>query len=219
MKVFALSDIHGHLHEFEYALTLIDLSGNNMLIICGDCIHGPDSYGVLDRIMGLQQEYGQDKVVALLGNHCEMALSGLWPINGGAYDDKDDKYLDWMLNLPRYYVVENTIFVHAGIDEEAGDMWEWGTAEEIFTMKYPAQTGQIDGLDMKVVAGHVSTAEISGDSYFHDIYYDGASHYYIDGSVYKSGEIPVLMLDTESDTYYSVTENGQWLVQPYGEEY
>ena len=50
---------------------------------------------------------------------------------------------------------ENTIFVHAGIDEEAGDMWEWETSEDVFTSKYPAETGKIEGLDMKVVAGHV----------------------------------------------------------------
>ena len=112
----------------------------------------------------------------------------------------------------------NTIFVHAGIDEEAGDLWEWGTGEEMFVGKYPAETGQIEGLEMKVVAGHVGTAEIAGNPRYHDIYYDGASHYYIDGTVLDSGVIPVLMVDTATDKYYRVTESGAWLILPYDEE-
>jgi serine/threonine protein phosphatase 1 len=119
---------------------------------------------------------------------------------------------------PRYYVEGNTIFVHAGIDEEAGDLWEWGTGEEIFVGKYPAETGKIEGLDMKVVAGHIGTAVISGDPDFHDIYYDGQSHYYIDGTVLDSGIIPILMVDTSEDKYYSVTEAGDRIVLPYDEE-
>ena len=71
---------------------------------------------------------------------------------------------------------------------------------------------------MKVVAGHVGTAEISGNPRYHDIYYDGASHYYIDGTVLDSGMIPVLMVDTEEDKYYRVTESGTWLILPYDEE-
>ena len=110
---------------------------------------------------------------------------------------------------------ENTIFVHAGIDEEAGDMWEWETSEDVFTSKYPAETGKIEGLDIKVVAGHVGTAEISGDKFFHDIYFDGESHYYIDGTVLDSGVIPVLMVDTENDKYYQVTDSGKRLIEPY----
>ena len=76
MKVYAMSDIHGHIYEFQDALSKIDLSGNNMLILLGDYVHGPYSYGVLDKIMELQNKYGTDKVIALLGNHEEMVLHG-----------------------------------------------------------------------------------------------------------------------------------------------
>lgn len=58
-------------------------------------------------------------------------------------DSKDDKYVRWIENFPRYYTEGNTIFAHAGIEEDAGDLWEWGTGEEIFTGKYPAETGKI----------------------------------------------------------------------------
>lgn len=88
----------------------------------------------------------------------------------------------------------------------------------MFVGKFPAETGEIEGIDQRVVAGHVGTSEISGNPGYHDIYYDGASHYYIDGTVWKSGRIPVLMVDTEKDTYYRVTEAGNWLILPYDEE-
>lgn len=70
---------------------------------------------------------------------------------------------------------------------------------------------------MKIVAGHVGTAEISGNQNFHDIYFDGEAHYYIDGTVLESGKIPVLMVDTEVDRYYQVTEKGCNEILPYNE--
>lgn len=229
MKLYCMSDIHGCLEEFEEALSLVTehLEEDDVkLILLGDYIHGgADNRGVLDKVMSLQYRYGADKVVALMGNHEEFVLLGDSSIDclikafADVYDGgKDDGYIRWMKDLPRYYAEGNTIFVHAGIDEGAGDLWEWGTGDEVFTGKYPAETGQIEGLDMKVVAGHIGTAEIAGDPGFHDIYYDGASHYYIDGTVLESGRIPVLMVDTETDTYYRVTEGGTWLILPYEEE-
>lgn len=235
MKIYCISDLHGCLAELDEVLDIVLPHLNEsdtMLILLGDYIHGGrDNRGVLDRIVSLQQRFGSDKVVALLGNHDEGVLNGTEAIDYTAkafaqsddydyeYDDNDDdRYIEWFDTLPRYYVAGNTIFVHAGIDEDAGDMWEWSTSDDVYTSKYPAQTGKIQGLDMKVVAGHVGTDEISGNPRFHDIYFDGESHYYIDGTVLDSGVIPVLMVDTETDKYYQVTEAGKWLITPYGED-
>lgn len=235
MKIYCMSDIHGCLAEFEEALDIVLprlAESGSMLILLGDYIHGGrDNRGVLDKIMSLQQRYGSDKIVALLGNHDEWVVNGTEAIDYTAkafaqssdydyeYDDSDDyEYIQWLETLPRYYVAGNTIFVHAGIDEDAGELWEWSTSDDVYTSKYPAETGKIHGLDMKVVAGHVGTAEIAGDPRFHDIYFDGESHYYIDGTVLDSGVIPVLMVDTDTDEYFQITEAGEWLVAPYGEE-
>ena len=230
MKIYCISDVHGFLAEFEEALSLVIEhleEPDTKLCLMGDYIHGgADNYGVLDKIISLQNKYGEDKIIVLLGNHEEFVLTGYSSINSMSMiedneyddgDDQDDKYICWLENLPRYYTEGNTIFVHAGIDEDAGDMWEWGTSDEIFVSKYPAETGKIEGLEMKVVAGHVGTAEISGDPRFHDIYYDGASHYYIDGTVMDSGIIPVLLVDTDENKYYQVTEGGNNLISPYYE--
>ena len=63
--IYAMSDIHGCLDAFEYALSLVDFFGDNKLILLGDYIHEPDDYGVLDKIIQLQDKYGSDKVIAL----------------------------------------------------------------------------------------------------------------------------------------------------------
>lgn len=214
MFIYAMSDIHGCLSEFEEALSLIDLSGDNILVLLGDYIHrGSDSYGVLNRIMELENTYGKNKVVVLAGNHEDMAIDGRWSISD---DESDDKYLFWMKGLKRYYATEHQIFCHAGIDEDAGDLWKWGTDDYTFTEKYPPQTGSFY---MDIIAGHTGTSKISGNPYFHDIFYDGESHYYIDGTVLVSRVIPVLKVDTETNRYYRVTESGDWLILPYDEEY
>ena len=229
MIIYCMSDIHGCLPEFEEALGLIadDLEKDDTkLVLLGDYIHGrEEGRGVLDNIMNLQYKYGSDKIIALMGNHEEFVIQGYSTIEdmNPTYDDEkeaedDDKYIRWMERLPRDYKEGNTIFVHAGIEEDAGDLWEWGTGDEVFVGKFPAQTGKIEGIDSKVVAGHVDTSDVSGDPYYHDIYYDGASHYYIDGTVLVSRRIPVLMVDTDTDKYYRVTESGKWPILSYAEE-
>jgi serine/threonine protein phosphatase 1 len=131
-----MSDIHAFYSEFCDALDLIDLSGDNKLILLGDYIHVGDSpYQVLDKIIELQNKYGSDKVIALIGNHEEMAINGMWNIDGTydkQYEDnpKDIYYLKWMENLPLYHKEGKFIFCHAGIDEECDpEMWEWSTAK------------------------------------------------------------------------------------------
>lgn len=126
--IYAMSDIHGRLDAFEYALSLIALSVDNKLLLLGDYVHDPDRYGVLEKIIHLQNKYGADKVIALIGNHEDMVCDGRWPI-GGIGDENDytreaeeDLYIARMQGLPRYYVEGNTIFVHAGIDEEAENL-------------------------------------------------------------------------------------------------
>lgn len=218
MKIYAISDVHGCLYEFENSLSLIDLSGDNMLILLGDYIHGPDSYGVLDRIIDLQATYGKDKVVALLGNHEVMALDGSWPISDnekGGKNRGEDYYLNWMASLPKYYVTEHQIFVHAGVDEEAGETWELIMDDSIFTDKFPAQTGKFY---IDIIAGHIATEVIAEEPGYFDIFFDGESHYYIDGNVLEGGTIPVIMVDTDMNKYYRVSESGTWIILPYDEE-
>lgn len=231
MKIYCMSDIHACLASFEEALSKVtDHLGDEdtMLLLLGDYIHGgEDGRKVIDRIMQLQDNYGYEKVIALMGNHEEWVVEGSSTIDsmfGHSYDsfydedNNDDCYISWMSSLPRYYTEGNTIFVHAGIDECTGSMWEWETSDDIYTSKYPAETGKIDGLDMKVVAGHIYTSEIADNPGFNDIYYDGENHIYIDGNVLTTGNIPVLLVDTDTDSYYHVEDGECWLLEKYEEE-
>lgn len=104
----------------------------------------------------------------------------------------------WLKKLPLYHEGEKQIFVHAGIDEEAGDWWKHGTSEEVFVSKYPAIFGKFY---KDIIAGHIGTYSLKNDKNFHDICWDGESHYYIDGSVEISGKIPLLIYDIEKEEY------------------
>ena len=209
MKIYAMSDIHGCYDAFLDALSLIDLSDKNTkLILLGDYIHGGgQSYEVLDKIISLQRKYGTDKVVALMGNHEEWVIEQNHRILDGGYDDeKEEKYIDWMSRLPLYYLTDKQIFCHAGVDEEAGEDWEVGTSDYIYTEKFPASIGKFC---IDIIAGHISTATIANDSHYRGIYFDGFSHYYIDGDVLRNGYIPILMVDTKTNKYYEIKDGGK----------
>jgi len=71
-KLFAISDIHGHLDEFLFALSKVDLSDkNNRLILIGDYIdNGHQSFQVISKIIELE-ELHPNQIITLLGNHEE----------------------------------------------------------------------------------------------------------------------------------------------------
>lgn len=100
----------------------------------------------------------------------------------------------------RYFETENQIFVHAGIDEEAGKLWKELTSSEMFTNKFPLNTG---GFLKDIVSGHVASWEVAKDkTYQGKIYYDSKNHYFIDGDVKNSKTIPVSCYDTITKKYY-----------------
>lgn len=120
----------------------------------------------------------------------------------------------WISKMPLYYETEKQIFVHAGVDEEAGEYWMWGTSDSILLGKFPATKGKFY---KTIVAGHVGTCtrELADDRSYHDIYFDGKSHYYIDGSVYKGGKLLLLAYDEENGKYYQVENGKMILIRPF----
>ena len=132
MIYYCISDIHGCLFAFQNALDIITShlsEENTALILLGDYIHGgKENAAVLDKIMELQNRYGSGKVIALLGNHEELVCEGMASVDAcGTGSGDDDRYVSWLRGLPRYHAAGKTIFVHAGIDEEAEDLWKYGT--------------------------------------------------------------------------------------------
>lgn len=109
------------------------------------------------------------------------------------------RLISWIKKLPLYYENENQIFVHAGIDEEAEDYWKHGTSREYFLSKYPATFGKFY---KDIIAGHVGTSSLAENGY-HDVFWDGKSHFYLDGETNRSGMVPVLKYDTITKKYSS----------------
>lgn len=106
----------------------------------------------------------------------------------------------WIRRLPYYYESGfGQVFVHAGIDEEAGDLWRVGTPDEWFCAMPPLYAGK--RFDLDVIAGHIDTASASGIPGYRGIWHDSASHYYIDANVMEYGEVAVLTYDAETEVY------------------
>ena len=112
------------------------------------------------------------------------------------------KFIDWFKKRykdKRYYETDNQIFVHAGIDEEAGDLWEELTNPETLTNKFPVTTS---AFIKDVISGHIASHQVArDDSYLGKVYYN-QNHYFIDGDVNHSKTIPVLCYDTITKKYY-----------------
>ncbi|MCR5734229.1 MAG: metallophosphoesterase [Lachnospiraceae bacterium] len=132
-----------------------------------------------------------------------------------AMEERHKDLFLWMKSLPLYYETDHQIYVHAGVDEDAEDLWQVGTSDEMFLEKYPPQTGFFY---KDIIAGHVSTSTASGNRELHDVYYDGLSHFYIDGvdsylPSIRNGEfvIPLLRYTEERGigNYDRIDQNGQ----------
>lgn len=86
MRVLAIGDIHGCLRALDTLLDMVQPRPEDLLITLGDYVdRGPDSAGVLDRLLELQQT---GRLVALRGNHDQMMLDAR---RGG------EEEADWLL--------------------------------------------------------------------------------------------------------------------------
>jgi len=101
------------------------------------------------------------------------------------------------------------IFVHAGVDEDIPEeevAWcTWGTPEYVLTGKFPPTKGHFY---KDVIAGHVAASTVANDPDFKGIYWDGASHFYIDGSTTRTNKLLCLAYDEKEKKYYEFTEDG-----------
>ncbi|HFH9837930.1 TPA: metallophosphoesterase [Streptococcus suis] len=108
-------------------------------------------------------------------------------------------WLEEKYKYPRFIETKWQIFVHAGIDEEAGVFWKEGTDPSMFTNKFPVTTGRFS---IDIISGHVGSYQVAqNEDYLGKIFFDEHSHYFIDGTVDQSKVIPVLEFDTLNQTY------------------
>src|SRR5687768_14534048 len=70
MRILAIGDIHGCLTAFDRLLEVVQPTPEDLLVTLGDYVdRGPDSRGVLDRLVQLKREL---RLYPLCGNHEQM---------------------------------------------------------------------------------------------------------------------------------------------------
>ena len=182
-KQWVIPDIHGC---FRTLKTLIEFQivpeKDDELIFLGDYIdRGPDSKGVIDYIMGLEEK--GFKVTVLMGNHEDYCITAWeedqemksffgirpktktqkeWETYGGKQAlesfgvdrprDIDRKYIDWMKNLKYYYELDDFIIVHAGLDFDNEAPME-DKYSMIWIREFDVKPAKIN--NKKVIHGHV----------------------------------------------------------------
>ncbi len=148
-RVLAIGDVHGCLTALDTLLGFVRPGPADQIVLLGDYVdRGPDSKGVLDRLVELRRSY---EVVGLRGNHEIMMLGArlgrddyrFWTGFGGAealesyagvdgagtLDDIPDSH--WQFVEGRcvdWYETETHIFVHANLYPDlplAGQPTHW----------------------------------------------------------------------------------------------
>lgn len=130
MRLFSIGDIHGCAKSLDSLIAIIKPRPEDHLVFIGDYIdRGPDSKGVIDRLLALKQVC---KCTFLRGNHEAMMidyLAGrgmeLWEINGGI-ETLESYRKDGTIQIPddhKQFLNETVLFhnepgfffVHAGL--------------------------------------------------------------------------------------------------------
>ena len=123
MTTYAIGDIQGCARSFDALLEAISFDpGADRLWLAGDLVNrGPDSLGVLRRVMALG-----DRAVVVLGNHDLHLLAIVAgvrpPWEGDIFDEilaapDRDELIDWLRCRPllHYDAAIRTVLVHAGL--------------------------------------------------------------------------------------------------------
>ena len=156
-RVLAIGDIHGCRAALDTLLGFVQLRPTDQLVFLGDYVdRGPDSKGVLDRLVELRRSYD---VVCLRGNHEVMMLGAregrddyrFWVACGGAaalesyagpdgvatLDDIPEAH--WCLigrGCVDWYETDRHIFVHANLHpdkplrEQPAEWLQWQPLEK-----------------------------------------------------------------------------------------
>lgn len=121
--------------------------------------------------------------------------------------------IQWLEQMPYYYETQNQIFVHAGIQKNNDHPTLWKELSNInhFLMQTCVSRGEFY---KTVIAGHIATSQIMGQSDFHRICRLG-DFIYIDSSVIESQFLNVLQYDKQTFQYLGkIKKENQWISYP-----
>ena len=159
-RVVVVADVHGDLEKLTSTLLAVELidqehhwrsNNRDVLVLLGDLVdRGPGTKQVLESVMHWSREAKENggQLVELLGNHEIMAMSGVtrfvaakdFESFGGevprqqAFSSSTGKFGGWLRCLNVAVVVEQDLYVHAGLlpkwiemDHCGHDIWPEGT--------------------------------------------------------------------------------------------
>ncbi|WP_217585830.1 metallophosphoesterase family protein [Lentibacillus saliphilus] len=224
-RILVMSDIHGALKQLNALLDKVSYDPNvDQLILLGDYVdRGPDSCGVLNKVMSLKDE----GAIVLRGNHDDMLVAAVdgepsawdrWMRNGAektllSYDatmtdelslpksDAFQAHVEFIKGLDYYYETDSHIFVHAGVDPELPidetDSHELVWIRSKFHDGYHGQK--------TVVFGHTPTPNLHDDSEKYDVYFGENNIIGVDGGAVYGGQLNCLELS--GNKMYSVKSN------------
>jgi serine/threonine protein phosphatase 1 len=219
MRTLAIGDIHGCLRALDTLVEEVDPKRDDLVVLLGDYVdRGPDSKGVLDRILALG---ARCQCLTLKGNHDLMMLGGRrdlehfaeWLKSGGSqtlasYQASEDwetfaeaitarhwRFLE--SDCVAYHETATHFFVHANVHsdlslaEQPEYMLYWETLEP--TTWRPHESGKT------MICGH--SVQHSG----RPLVLDHAIC--IDTGVYRNGWLTCL--DVGSEVYWQANERGE----------
>ena len=176
MRTLAIGDIHGCSAALDALLASIQLEAGDVLVTLGDYVdRGPDSKGVLDRLIDLRRSHA---VVPILGNHDQMMLDAragepekLWWIDHDAYGELTlgsygtreeagtlasvpSAHWEFLEACLDYHETQTHVFVHANLAPEL-DLCD----QPVFTTRWDSLSPELSTphLSGKVmICGHTS---------------------------------------------------------------
>src|SRR5262245_34440427 len=124
MRVLAIGDIHGCLRAFDDLLEWVAPTPEDKLILLGDYVdRGPDSRGVLDRILELRPRLN---LICLRGNHEQMMVEAY---RGGRSEKKMWLGVGGAETLASYGVVTGRVATFDAVPREHWDFLENGLVD------------------------------------------------------------------------------------------
>lgn len=177
MRIFAISNIHGHYDAFKALLKEVDYNPeNDKLVVLGDMIdYGPKSYETIDLCMNLRTM----GAMILKGDHEQRYLSAfnsldeeirnmneekIYRLKNQMFDfyldfpEIREKHMEFFKSLNPAYHFESFVFSHAGMD--VGNE-EKGYNYSLYAKDFHSRE-DVKGLDKTYVFGHTPVVNMKG---------------------------------------------------------
>jgi serine/threonine protein phosphatase 1 len=128
MRILAIGDIHGCLLALNALLELVKPQSEDQVILLGDYVdRGPDSFGVIDRLITLQTTH---RLITLRGNHDQMMLDAR---------HGDDAEVNWLHHGGDQTLASYSVLGDAGKLVDVPDH-HWQFLEETRILPYETAT-------------------------------------------------------------------------------